>query len=158
MEKLGKQSTRDRFISKLVFNPMTGCVLWAGGTSAGGGRNIFYPTFWDGEKTVRGHVWAAENIHGMQRPPGHHVDHYCRVSLCVEHLRILPGEVNRSLASMKKQKMFDDAFDDVPFFTPPDWCPKGILYVTSPHQFREAKSLLLLQFSGHTCQPVSHLI
>lgn len=134
-----RKTAKQRFLEKLVFNPFTGCVLWAGGTSAGGGRSIFYPTFWDGEKMVRGHIWAAEHLHGLKRLPGYHVDHQCRVSLCVFHLRILPGEVNRSLASLKRQKMFEDTFNDIPYYRPPDWCPPNIPYVTNPKEFYAEK-------------------
>jgi len=134
-----RPSPMERFLSKLVFNPMSGCVLWAAGTSSGGDRSTFYPSFWDGTQSVRGHIWAAEYIHNLVRSPGYHVDHYCRCSLCVQHLQLQPGEVNSSLANLTKQDPFERKFDDIPFFTPPSWLPKNTPHVHSPKEFYAAK-------------------
>lgn len=130
----------DRFIDKCVFNPFTGCVLWIGGVSYGGRQSNPYPTFWDGEKTVRGHIWAAENIHGIVRQPGDHVDHECRCTLCVEHLRALHGSVNQALGTQMRSIPVGDMFEGVPFYQPPVWVKRRIPIVTSMRQFVRRKN------------------
>ena len=131
----------ERFTAKLVFNPFTGCVMWAGGTTSGGGKSTFYPTFWDGTKMVRGHIWAAENIHGIVREPGHHIDHECRNTLCVHHLRQLPGETNSRMGA--EQQYHEKRFwDGPPFYRPPEWCPKDMPTVMAPKEFYAVKRKL----------------
>ena len=79
----------ERFVSKLAFNPISGCVVWMGALSYGGQKRnpLPYGSFYYRGKVVRAHLWAAEHIHRIDRSGGLHVDHSCRYSLCVHHLR-----------------------------------------------------------------------
>jgi hypothetical protein len=83
---LGKTALQ-RFAEKCVFDYSTGCVLWAGGTSAGRGNSTRYGVFWDAGR-VFAHRWAAVNIHGIDLGSGE-AGHCCPGapnSLCVQHL------------------------------------------------------------------------
>lgn len=76
-----------RFAEKCVFDYTTGCVLWAGGTTAGQGNSARYGAFWDGGPW-KAHRWAAVHIHGLELGP-HDAGHNCPAgpnSLCVQHL------------------------------------------------------------------------
>lgn len=134
-----------RFAEKCRFDPVTGCVLWTGATSAGRGNSTRYGVFWDGEK-VYAHRWSAVNIHeidlgdddaGHCCPHGHN-------SLCVQHLEGTTkadniAERNTRVAKAKQSNSsrqfwlfvalgFERAPeaaeprpDEVPFYTPPEW-------------------------------------
>lgn len=87
VENRGKPALQ-RFAEKCEFDPITGCVLWRGGTSAGRGNTTRYGVFWDGERRVFVHRWAAVNIHGIELgsdEAGHCCPHGPN-SLCVQHL------------------------------------------------------------------------
>lgn len=113
----------ERFVSKLAFNPITGCVIWMGCISYGGQRKhmksqIPYGSFWYRGRTVRAHLWAAEHIHGIDRSNGEHIDHACRYSLCVHHLRPCTPTQNALWSNLPKP---DFDWDGPPFFVKPDW-------------------------------------
>lgn len=86
----------DRFAAKCRFDPVTGCVIWVGGTTSGRGEsNPVYGSFWADGRRWFAHRWAAAFIHG-HNIGGLQVDHYCPAlvagggkpnTLCVEHAR-----------------------------------------------------------------------
>lgn len=82
------------FVDKLP----CGCWFWTGGRSRGGGikKQKWYGSFKVGGKAVRAHRFACEAIGGRECPPGHHRDHTCRFTLCVnpEHLEVVTKEEN----------------------------------------------------------------
>lgn len=101
----GKFSSRrgrtalERFAEKCAFDPITGCVMWIAGTTAGQGHSQRYGRFNDGEKVVLAHRWSAEHIHGFAID-GLQVDHWCpagQTTLCVEHVKPETAEMNRFL-------------------------------------------------------------
>ena len=71
-----------RFMSYVVKLP-GGCWFWIGGRSKGKGNRMPYGTFNVGGKAVRAHRFASEVLGGQECPPGHHRDHTCCFSLCV---------------------------------------------------------------------------
>lgn len=128
------KTSRERFLGKIAFNPFTGCVMWGGGTSMGGGKNVPYGTFWNGKTSVRAHIWAYENIHGGIRQPGHHVHHTCHNSVCVHHLQLVTASENSRDGASTAQHS-PKFWEGVPFYHPPQWCPNNIEWVLSPKEF-----------------------
>lgn len=78
----------ERFAEKCEFDPVTGCVLWTGGTTSGQGNTTRYGAFWAEGRRVPAHRWAAVHIHGIDLgsdEAGHCCPHGPN-SLCVQHL------------------------------------------------------------------------
>lgn len=78
----------ERFAAKCRFDPVTGCVLWTGGTTAGRGNSAKYGSFWYEGRRWFAHRWAAAFIHGLAIG-GAEVGHCCPEgpnTLCVQHL------------------------------------------------------------------------
>jgi hypothetical protein len=93
-----------RFIEKLAFDPLTGCVMWIGGTTSGQGHNSRYGSFWFEGRRWFAHRWAAMYIHGLDIE-GLQVDHCCPHgphTLCVEHLKTETLEANRALQNKRR--------------------------------------------------------
>lgn len=134
-----------RFAEKCAFDPVTGCVMWVGGTTSGRGHGEPYGSFWfEGERWFA-HRWAAMHIHGFEIT-GLQVDHCCPAgpsTLCVEHVKPEPAEVNRTLQSLRPGRAFQTLTtrqwwlfvtkgieeepvrerieDGIPFHQPPAW-------------------------------------
>ncbi|MDJ0921067.1 MAG: hypothetical protein QNI84_08055 [Henriciella sp.] len=89
------QADVDRFMKKVKKLP-NGCWFWTGGRSRGQGNSLPYGTFSLQGRGVRAHVFAAEVIGKKVCPPGHHRDHTCEFSLCVnpDHIEIVPASEN----------------------------------------------------------------
>ena len=81
--------TMERFWSKVLPEPNTGCWLWIGSITSKG-----YGTFWDG-KTVNAHVFSYRNLQ-REIPSGLQLDHLCRNRHCVNpsHLEPVTCRVN----------------------------------------------------------------
>lgn len=98
----------DRFAEKCAFDPVSGCVMWIGGTSRGRGRTEPYGVFWFEGQRWFAHRWAAIHIHGHEIT-GLDVDHRCPLgpsTLCVEHVAPLPGSINRELVHTRPGRAF----------------------------------------------------
>jgi hypothetical protein len=136
-----------RFAEKCEFDPVTGCVLWTGGTSTGRGNTTRYGVFWDAGR-VFAHRWAAVHIHGIDLgsdEAGHCCPHGPN-SLCVQHLEgqtkaaniaernTRVAKVNQSAATrqhylfqqigLSEPEPVTAALADVPeipFYEPPEW-------------------------------------
>lgn len=82
-----------------------GCWHWTGARSRGRGNRKWYGSFSIGKKTVRAHRFSAEVIGGKQCPAGHHRDHVCNFSLCVnpDHIEIVTREENERRKQQRKQ-------------------------------------------------------
>lgn len=85
MIKFTKEDS-DRFDSYVDKLP-NGCHFWTGGRSRGDGNRKWYGSFWVGGKTVRAHRFACDRV-GKICPPGHHRDHTCCFSMCVNEAHI----------------------------------------------------------------------
>ena len=135
----------ERFAAKCAFDPVTGCVMWIGGKTSGRGHGEPYGSFWfEGERWFA-HRWAAMHIHGFEIT-GLQVDHCCPAgpsTLCVEHVKPEPAEVNRVLQSLRPGRAFQTLTtrqwwlfvtkgieeepvrerieDGIPFHQPPAW-------------------------------------
>lgn len=75
-----------------------GCHFWTGGRSRGKGNKKWYGSFWFRGRTIRAHKFAADYIGKLgPLPPGHHRDHVCNFSLCVNpaHLEHITHEENQ---------------------------------------------------------------
>jgi hypothetical protein len=85
-----------RFMSYVDQLP-NGCWYWMGGRSKGNGNNKTYGSFWVDGRTVRAHRFAAEVLGGQTCPPGHHRDHKCGFSMCVNpaHLETVTSDENQ---------------------------------------------------------------
>lgn len=89
----------ERFESKFIPEPNTGCWLWLSSVNPGGygeylpGRTLGA----DGRRnpTVRAHRYAYEQVRGPI-PPGLQLDHLCRVRSCVnpDHLEPVTNHEN----------------------------------------------------------------
>lgn len=140
-----------RFAEKCVFDYSTGCVLWAGGTTAGQGNSARYGAFWDGGPW-KAHRWAAIHIHGIELGASE-AGHCCPGgpnTLCVQHLAGQSkseniAERNVRVARERRQKCEQPSMtrqawlfvqlgiagepepkekletDDIPFHEPPAW-------------------------------------
>ena len=96
-----------RFIEKceLADGPLeTQCWIWIGGRSRGQGNQKWYGTFWIGEKSVRAHKFSFVAIGRGTWVPGHHLDHLCNNSLCVnpKHLEMTTKEINQDRKYKRK--------------------------------------------------------
>lgn len=116
----------ERFIAKCKFDPYTGCVLWTGGLSRGGGRHAQYGIFRpDRGPPIRAHRWAAKHIHGFDIN-GWHIDHCCPAGpnrLCVQHVQPLTFAENRYLQHTREPA--DPESFSIPYFLPPAWLTEG---------------------------------
>lgn len=94
-------SSSERFMSFVDKLP-NGCWYWTGARSRGAGNKKWYGSFRDGSKVVRAHRFASEALGGQHCPKGHHRDHKCRFSMCVnpDHIEVVSREENQ------KRKMF----------------------------------------------------
>lgn len=75
----------------------SGCWYWTGGRSRGKGNRKWYGSFKVGGKTVRAHRFACEAIGKLACPAGHHRDHTCNFSMCVNpaHFEIVTHAENQ---------------------------------------------------------------
>lgn len=75
-----------------------GCWFWTGARSRGKGNRKWYGSFRLGKRTVRAHRFAAEVLGLQPCPDGHHRDHLCAFSLCVNpaHLETVTREENQA--------------------------------------------------------------
>ena len=98
------QDDIDRFMSKVDKLP-GGCWYWMGARSKGSGNCKFYGSFSVKGRVVRAHRFAAECIGGNPCPPGHHRDHTCNFSMCVnpEHIEIVTHEENQRRKMARQQ-------------------------------------------------------
>lgn len=123
----------ERFAEKCRFDATTGCVLWVGGKSSGGGKTLEYGVFKDEGRKHYAHRWAARNIHGL-RIDGMQVDHCCEPhpnTLCVQHLQAVTQLVNLELMWGRRIWGWDDWQEPepppepdplaIPFHLPPAW-------------------------------------
>lgn len=82
---------------KLVDVLMNGCWFWTGARSRGKGNRKWYGSFHvRGHGTVRAHRFSSEALANQQCPSGHHRDHTCGFSLCVNpaHIEVVTHEEN----------------------------------------------------------------
>lgn len=92
-----------RFLRKTVQQPppggrglTTSCRMWNAAVSTGGNkgsREEPYGSFWIGGTSVRAHIFSGvmlghEEKLIMPHLPGHHLDHICRRTLCVERTHL----------------------------------------------------------------------
>lgn len=95
-----------RFWSKVVPDPNSGCWLWAGDTN---GRYGSMSIRWPGHQTrVFAHRFSYELHNRVTIPPGLEVDHKCRTTFCVNpaHLQLVTPQVNNALRPPQKRKPF----------------------------------------------------
>lgn len=85
-----------RFMSYVDKLPC-GCWFWTGGRSRGRGNRKWYGTFRLGRLVVRAHRFASEVLGLTECPPGHHRDHTCCFSMCVNptHIEVVTHEENQ---------------------------------------------------------------
>lgn len=81
-----------RYVDKLP----NGCWFWTGARSRGQGNRKWYGSFHVDGRSVRAHRFALDVLAGQNCPPGHHRDHKCCFSLCVNptHLEVVSHAEN----------------------------------------------------------------
>ena len=83
-----------------------GCRFWTGARSKGGGhkKQKWYGTFWWRGKSWRAHMWSHDKLGKKFFKPGHHRDHSCVFSMCVnpDHIDAVPPLENEKL---KRQRV-----------------------------------------------------
>lgn len=119
--------------------------MWIGGTTSGRGHNEPYGSFWYSGARWFAHRWAAAFIHEFDIT-NLQVDHCCPhgpSTLCVEHVKPEPADMNRALQSQCQHRAFQDLatkrhwlfiskgiepyqsierdVSDIPFYSPPAW-------------------------------------
>lgn len=139
-----------RFAAKCDFDPVTGCVLWRGGTTQGRGNTAVYGSFWFEGRRWFAHRWSGVHIHGLNLD-GVQAGHCCPYgpnTLCVEHVagqtqaenlaelhernaetrRVQQSSVERqywlfvSLGIEREPEAEPHEFtDEIPFYEPPEW-------------------------------------
>lgn len=97
-----------RFMSFVEFLE-SGCWFWTGARSRGQGNRRWYGSFSYRGKVIRAHRFASEEIGGQTCPPGHHRDHKCHFSMCVnpDHIEVVPKEVNQQRKMERKRDRQD---------------------------------------------------
>lgn len=137
----------ERFAEKCRFDPLTGCILWTGGTSAGRGNTARYGRFWDTGTMWFAHRWSGVHIHGLhlgEHQAGHTCPHGPN-TLCVQHVAPQTQlenlkEQNARMKAKVQQSSADRQFwllvslgiepappgqeidpFAVPFYDPPEW-------------------------------------
>lgn len=140
-----------RFAAKCDFDPVTGCVVWTGGTTAGRGNSAVYGSFWYEGRRWFAHRWAAVHIHGLH-VNGYQVGHCCPHTggkpntLCVEHvtpqtqlenLAELNGRVQQTNAERQYWLFVHIGLEPEPPKYEPD--PDGIPFHEPPRWFLEAR-------------------
>lgn len=92
-----RQSIREKILSRVSVDPVTGCWLWTGPTSGTSGRGHGYPRMSLGGQTVAVHIAMWTNEHGYI-PGKKELDHKCRNRLCVnpdpKHLEMVTRKRN----------------------------------------------------------------
>lgn len=85
----------ERFLSYVEILD-SGCWYWTGARSRGSGNRKWYGSFSYQGKVIRAHRFACNVMRGMVCPPGHHRDHLCRFSMCVNpfHFEVVTHEEN----------------------------------------------------------------
>lgn len=120
-----------RFLEKCVHDPVTGCVLWIGGTTCGRGKTRKYGSFSYQGIRWYAHRWAAKFIHGLDIE-GMDVDHKCGNTLCQFHLQATTKDVNGAyywirvqvgIIDLPEPDLIDD--DGIPYHSPPEWMPEA---------------------------------
>lgn len=93
----------DRFMSFVDQLP-NGCWYWTGARSRGKGNKKWYGSFWFRGKMIRAHRFAHDYLKGAECPSGHHRDHSCCFSMCVnpEHLVCVTHAENQRLKLERK--------------------------------------------------------
>lgn len=72
----------DRFWSKAIPEPNTGCWLWIAASTTG------YGCFWNGERNVLAHRLAYETLVASTDEPD--IDHLCRTRCCINPAHLEP--------------------------------------------------------------------
>ena len=92
-----RKTFRERFDEKWIPEPNTGCWLWMGCTTSGGGYGRIANAVTALPTVIGAHV-AAWLIYRGPVPDGLMVDHTCRVRSCVnpDHLRVVTQLVNNT--------------------------------------------------------------
>ena len=122
-------TTFDRFISKTVFKPDTGCLIWIGGKTKHG-----YGQFRVGKRIVRAHRWAFEQVFGPITS-GHVLDHYkinansasCDTS-CVnwQHLEAVTHKENIRRSPIVRESSRRNGLRRAITLAHPDWTTEAV--------------------------------
>lgn len=94
-----------RFMAMVDVLP-SGCWFWTGARSRGKGNRKWYGTFHvTGHGSVRAHRYATEAIGRRECPPGHHRDHLCEFSLCVNEacIEVVTHEENERRKQQRRR-------------------------------------------------------
>lgn len=88
----------------------SGCWYWNGARSRGRGNRKWYGSFSVGGQVVRAHRFASEVLAGDPCPKGHHRDHTCGFSMCVnpDHIEVVTAEENQRRKIARAQEIAGD--------------------------------------------------
>lgn len=95
--KSRRDHIRDKIMSRVVIDEVTGCYNWTGPTSGTSGRGRDYPRMSLDGQTVAVHIVMWTNEHGFV-PGKKQIDHVCRNRRCVhpdpDHLEMVTHKEN----------------------------------------------------------------
>ncbi len=108
-----RQSIREKIMSRVSIDPVTGCWLWTGPTSGTSGRGHGYPRMSLGGQTVAVHIAMWTNEHGYI-PGKKELDHKCRNRLCVnpdpDHLEMVTRKRNAMRREEARRMRCEEVF------------------------------------------------
>ncbi|PRB76889.1 hypothetical protein CQ012_07770 [Arthrobacter sp. MYb214] len=105
-----RQRSRDpleRFMENVEADTVTGCWNWTGGVKTNGKDwAAEYGFFYIGNRDVRAHIWAWENIAGLERDTALVIDHICRNTLCVRpgHMQQVSNSLNSAMVAARRRE------------------------------------------------------
>lgn len=93
-----RDQIREKIMTSVRVDEVTGCWIWTGQTSGDKGRGSGYPRMSLGGQTVAVHLVMWTNEHGYI-PGKKELDHVCRNRLCVrpdpKHLELVTRKRNK---------------------------------------------------------------
>ena len=96
----------ERFMDKVQGDSDTGCWVWTGAIIKGTTSDEAYGRFYVAGREPRAHIWAWENVAGLERDGGLVIDHICRNPFCVRpgHLQQVTREENSAMATTRRRE------------------------------------------------------
>lgn len=107
-----REQIRQKVLSRVEIDQITGCWIWLGPTSGTTGRGHGYPRMFLDGQTVAVHLVMWTNEHGFI-PGKKQIDHKCRNRLCVnpspDHTELVTHKENQRRRDAARQQFQAEA-------------------------------------------------